>query len=33
LECCRITTTEYPGHGSPCATIHGLHDPNVPFVD
>src|SRR5215510_5680688 len=31
LECCSITTTEYPGTGSPCATIHGLNDPNFPF--
>jgi hypothetical protein len=33
LECCSITTTEYPGNGSPCATIHGLNDPNFSFFD
>ena len=33
LQWCRITTTEYPGHGSPGATIHGFNDPHCPFFD
>jgi hypothetical protein len=33
LERCRITTTEYPGNGSPCATIHGFNNPDFSFVD
>ena len=33
LACCSITTTEYPGHGSPCATIHGFNNPDFSFVD
>lgn len=26
-EGCRITTAEYPGHGSPCITVNGFNDP------
>jgi hypothetical protein len=33
LEGCSLTTTEYPGHSSPCAMIHGCNDPDVSFVD
>jgi hypothetical protein len=28
-----ITTTEHPGHGSPCATIQGLDDPAFLFFE
>ena len=32
-ECCRITTAEHPGHGSPRATVSGLDDPNSVFLN
>jgi hypothetical protein len=28
-----ITTTEHPGHGSPCAMIHGFDDPEFLFFE
>ena len=31
FECCSITTTDNPGHSSPCATIHGFDDPSFVF--
>jgi hypothetical protein len=33
LERCRITTTEYPGYGSPWATSPGLNNPDFSCVD
>ncbi len=32
-EGCRITTAEYPGHSSPCATVNGLDDPKLSFFE
>jgi hypothetical protein len=32
-ECCRITTAEHPGHGSPCITVNGLDDPKLVFFE